>query len=136
MSKKKFIVLGATGVIGSTVVQYLTQEGHGVISINSKNYKDYVGESGDVLVNCNGNSYRYKAQEDPTWDFEESVVSVKNSLFDFQAEHYVYLSTIDVYSNISDPASNSEDAQIDTRQLDTYGFHKWLAERLVEKHSK
>lgn len=32
-----------------------------------------------------------------------------------------------------DPAQNHESCTIDTAKLDSYGFHKWLAERLVEK---
>ena len=30
---------------------------------------------------------------------------------------------------------NREDCTIDPRQIDAYGFHKWIAERIVEKYA-
>ena len=57
------------------------------------------------------------------------------SLFDFQADLYIYLSTMDVYDSKDNLAKNSEDSAIRHHELTAYGFHKWLSERLVEKYS-
>jgi nucleoside-diphosphate-sugar epimerase len=133
---KSFIVLGGTGLIGSAVVAWLAERGHRVTSVNSASYAAAVGTSADALINCNGNTYRYKANQDPTWDFDASVQSVARSLFDFQVQTYVYISTIDVYNALDDRQRNHEAAEIDPRRLDSYGFHKWLAERLVERYAR
>jgi nucleoside-diphosphate-sugar epimerase len=133
MTKASIIVIGGTGLIGSAVCARLSRDGHKVLSINSKNYSEHIGIHTDVLVNCNGNSYRYKAAKDPRWDFEASVLSVEKSLFDFKYSRYFYVSTIDVYNDISDLSRTQEDAPIRPEQLHPYGFHKWLAERLVER---
>ncbi len=136
MPKDTYIILGGTGLIGSAMCAYFKENGKDVVCIDSKNYGQHKGIKGNVLLNCNGNTYRYKANKDPQWDFQASVVSVKESLFDFQVDLYIYISTVDVYSDISNPANNREDAIINPVALDSYGFHKWLAERLVEKYAK
>ena len=51
--------------------------------INRENYNRYLGSRADILINANGNSKKYLAQEDPILEFEKSVLSVKKSLEDF-----------------------------------------------------
>jgi nucleoside-diphosphate-sugar epimerase len=133
VSKRSFIVIGGTGLIGSAVVSHLRELGADVLALDSKNYAEAVGQTADVLVNCNGNTYRFRANQDPMWDFQASVASVERSLLDFRVGLYIYISTIDVYDVLNDPARNREDAPIDLKELDTYGFHKWIAERIVDK---
>ena len=133
MPETPYIVLGGTGLIGSAVCAYLESQGKSVVSVNTRNYKDNIGKRAKVLINCNGNSFRYRANQNPCWDFEVSVTSVERSLFDFKTDHYIYISTVDVYNMKDDPAQNHENCTIDTVKLDSYGFHKWLAESLVQK---
>ena len=61
------------------------------------------------------------------------MLTVEKSLFDFKFGRYIYISTIDVYTEPSDPERNREDAPNDPQRLHAYGFHKWLAERMVER---
>jgi nucleoside-diphosphate-sugar epimerase len=133
MSAIKVIVLGGTGLIGAAVCERLSRDGAEVVAIHSRNRASHTGIRADVLVNCNGNSYRYKAADDPRWDFDASVLTVEESLFDFEVERYIHVSSVDVYNDISDPAHNDEAAIINPAHLHPYGFHKWLAERLVER---
>jgi nucleoside-diphosphate-sugar epimerase len=135
-SLQSIIVLGSTGLIGSYMCERLRSEGFKVTAIHSGNYSENLGIHADAMINCNGNSYRFKANENPAWDFNASVMSVEKSLFDFSADLYIYMSTVDVYQNLHDPDLNGESATCDPRAMDTYGFHKWLAERVVEKFSK
>ncbi len=88
MLEASYIVLGGTGLIGSAVRAHLERQGELVISVNSKNYTDCLGAWAKVLINCNGNTFRYRANQDPRWDFEASVVSVERSLFDFRFDLY------------------------------------------------
>ncbi|HSX38034.1 MAG TPA: NAD-dependent epimerase/dehydratase family protein [Chlamydiales bacterium] len=131
-----YIILGGTGLVGSAVVEYLRFLGADCLSLHSKNYDQYIGSSAKVVINCNGNSYRFKANQDPKWDFGASVDSVQRSLFDFKTDMYIYMSTIDVYNHRQNPELNHENIPIDYLKLDAYGFHKWVAERLVEKYAR
>ncbi len=115
--------------------QHLERAGDRVLSIHSRNYAGYVGARADVLVNCNGNSFRYRASQDPRWDFEASVLTVHRSLFDFGVSLYVYVSTVDVYNAVGDPNRNHEAAAIQPEALTPYAFHKWMAERTVERYA-
>jgi nucleoside-diphosphate-sugar epimerase len=135
MQNQSYIVLGGNGLIGSRIVRELTEKGSSVISITRENYNESLNVEADVLINCNGNSFRYKANHDPQWDFNTSVESVFNSIFDFRVGFYVYISTVDIYNHRSDPECNHENTTIEPIELDNYGFHKWLAERVVEKYS-
>ena len=95
--QKKIIILGAQGLLGRAVSRYFSNRGDSVVEIDRENYNDYIGSSADILINCNGSPYRFKANKNPSSDFEHNVTSVKNSLFDFSVKTYIYISTIDVY---------------------------------------
>jgi len=133
MIDTSFIILGATGLIGSAVREHLETLGARVIPVGSKDYPDRIGAQADVLINCNGNAVRYLARQNPTWDFEASVATVHRSLFDFKYGLYIYVSTVDVYNAPDDPSRNHEAVPIRQGELDVYAFHKWTAERLVER---
>ncbi len=135
MTSADYIILGGTGLVGSGIREYLEQSGKSVLSVHSKNYEESIGAKAKILINCNGNSFRYRANQDPVWDFSASVVSVEKSLFDFEFELYVYISTVDVYNIIADPSHNHEETPIDPSALMPYSFHKWLAERIVERYA-
>lgn len=134
--QKKIIVLGAQGLLGRAVSRYFSNRGDSVFEIDRENYNDYIGSSADILINCNGSPYRFKANKNPSSDFEHNVTSVKNSLFDFSVKTYIYISTIDVYQTRNKINETNEKSVIKTKLLDNYGFHKWLAEQLVLKYSK
>ncbi|HJO32746.1 MAG TPA: NAD-dependent epimerase/dehydratase family protein [Anaerolineales bacterium] len=131
-----FVILGGTGFVGSELCSCLKHNGASVLAIDSRNYIRHRGTSADVLVNCNGNAFRFKANQNPTWDFEASVITVEQSLSDFVVQLYVYISTVDVYNILMDPEQNHEAYPIRPEKLDYYGFNKWIAERLVEKYAK
>ena len=133
MPKVDYIVLGGTGLIGSAVCAHLQRQGASVSLIHSKNYADCVGREARVVVNCNGNAYRYRAHQDPQWDFEASVATVERSLFDIRADVYIYMSTVDVYDRLNDPLHNYEAVPVRPERLDVYGFHKWIAEWFVQR---
>ena len=107
-----------------------------VSAIDRDNYGEYRGKRFDVLVNANGNSRRFWANENPLADFEASTVSVMKSLSDFKFGKYIYISSPDVYANPGSPATTREDAPGDMRALSPYGFHKRLSEELVQHYAK
>jgi len=133
---KTAIVLGARGLVGSAVCARLEGSGFDLVRVHSRNYAEHAGYEADVLINCNGNAYRFRANQDPAWDYEASVVSVERSLEDFSVDPYVYVSTIDVYSEKGDPSRNHEDMIIDSALLDAYGQHKRQAEAAVQAQAR
>jgi nucleoside-diphosphate-sugar epimerase len=127
-------VLGGEGFVGSAFVRAAAKR-HQAAAITRRNYEQFRGKACDLLINANGNSKKYLADQNPTGEFDASVASVLRSLLDFPAKRYVYLSTIDVYPCVDDPRRNRETAAIDPAKLSRYGLHKYLAEQLVRKYA-
>src|SRR5579884_3877497 len=128
----KIGIIGANGFLGKTLAQRFTLLGQ-VYGITRQNYEHFKQESFDVLVNADGNSRRYCANQNPVEDFEASVKSVYRSLFYFNTERYVFISTSDVYP-LQGNENTREDIGVD-QVLSPYGFNKLLAERIVRNYS-
>ncbi len=127
------LVLGGKGFVGSAVVAEAEARGLSVLAIDKDNYQP--GLAARWLINANGNSKKFLAREQPAEEFDLSVRSVMRSLHDFRCERCCFLSTIDVYDNVRDPAASAEDAAIRRDKLSPYGLHKWMAEDLVRHYA-
>lgn len=127
---KKIAVIGGDGMLGRDLVAYLSKKFE-VTSISKTNYKKFVNKSFEIIINANGNSKRFWANENIIGDFEASTISVYKSLFDFNYNLYIYISSSDVYMNHEDNAVNSEDSIPSNIKLSPYGFHKFLSEKIV-----
>jgi nucleoside-diphosphate-sugar epimerase len=128
-------VIGAGGFVGSAFARLLEARSIPCRRISREDYSQSTGDSFDILINANGNSRKYIADQDPRLDFNLSVRSVVESLFDFKYRLYVLISTVDVYNTVSDPSANSENAPLHPETLSNYGFHKLMAERLVQRYA-
>lgn len=136
MSAPEIIVLGGNGFVGAAVVAEARQQSRDVASIGREAYPDSIGMACRVLINANGNSRKYLADKDPEFEFDASVRSVFRVLHDFRFDHYVQLSTVDVYIDKGNQTLNSEQAPINPLCLSRYGQHKWLAEQLVRFNAR
>lgn len=133
---KKAIILGGYGFLGTALSLEAEKLGWEAIRIGRADYEKHVGTACDLLINADGNSKKYLADQDANLDFDLSVRSVSLSLNDFRVKLYVYLSSIDVYSDKSNPTHNHEESIIAQEKINRYGFHKLLAEQLVRHHAK
>jgi nucleoside-diphosphate-sugar epimerase len=124
-------ILGGEGFVGSAYARLLRELDEPFVAVTRANYGSLRGSACSVLVNANGNSRKFVATRDPLRDFDASVRSVAASLEDFNAQHYVFLSSGDVYPDTCNPEATREDAPIDLSRVSRYGLHKYLAEQLV-----
>jgi nucleoside-diphosphate-sugar epimerase len=132
----KVCILGNKGFVGSAIERFLSEKGVAVEGINRDNYEQLKGTECDIFINAAGSSSKRLAFERSEEDFRKNVAETLSSLLDFRFAKYIYISTIDVYNNVSDPVANSEVAEIDPSRLSNYGLHKWLGEQLVKKYAK
>lgn len=130
---KTLAIIGSNGTLGSDLVKYLDPN-FKVTSITKENYQLHLGKTFDILINANGNSKRFWANQNPEDDFFASTVSVYESIFDFNCDSYVYISSPDVYVNHEDPKFTKENEKIEPNNLEPYGFHKYLSELIVKKY--
>jgi nucleoside-diphosphate-sugar epimerase len=129
-------ILGGRGFVGSAFARVCERAGRDFLVIDRKNYSEVIGKSCAVLINAAGNSRKYLPQHNPLQDFDESVRSVRASLIDFTYNHYVHLSSCDVYPDCTSPQTTSEEQQLDVSRQSPYGFHKYLAEQCVRHAAK
>lgn len=122
-------------MLGSDLVQYLKTEFF-VTSVTRKNYHLHSGKHFDIVINANGNSKRFWANQNPSEDFTKSTLSVYKSIFDFPCSLYIYISSSDVYENHTNPDITREGQKIDPENLQPYGFNKYLSELIVKKYAK
>lgn len=131
-----FYLIGANGFVGSAFSRYFQQEKVEFKPITRQNYDDFVSTRCDVLINADGSSKKYLAEQDPKLDFQLNVQSVIDSLVNFDCNLYVLVSSIDVYPNVSNPKNNHEAVTIIPEKLSNYGFSKYLAELCVKKYRR
>jgi len=133
----KIGILGYKGFVGSAIYKHFSASGqYEVIGIGRDNYNSFIGHHFDVFINANGNSKKLLAAKEPQLDFEMNVKTTLATLFDFKIDKYVYISSVDVYNDVSNPANNHEDAAIQPEKLSNYGFDKYLGELVVKKYAQ
>ncbi|NLB54202.1 MAG: SDR family oxidoreductase [Lentisphaerae bacterium] len=135
MKKKKCIVIGANGFIGSVITQEASAQGFEVLPVTRSNYSSLKNTHADLLINAAGNSKKYLDARDPVKGFKESVSDVMSFLHDFQFDFFVHLSSGAIYPHEGDLKQTTEAAQLDPLAMSNYGFHKWLSESLVSKYA-
>lgn len=117
-------------MLGSDLAAFLSESYH-IDAIDLDDYAGCAGNYYDILVNANGNSRRFWANQNPLEDFSASTLSVYKSLFDFKFNKYIYISSSDVYPDHTGPSTAREDVEIDSQKLSPYGLHKYLSEEII-----
>jgi len=122
-------ILGGIGFLGSEIYKVLCSK-FDVYVIDRKNYNNMRYIRFDIFINSNGNSIKYIANKSPAYNFDASVRTTHNTIFDFKFNKYIYISSSDVYSYIY----SDEQDSIDFNKLDNYGFSKYLSELIIGKY--
>lgn len=132
---KNLAIIGANGMLGSDLVRYFGRK-FDITPINKENYKTFISKKFDIVINANGNSRRFWANQNLLDDFFASTVSVYQSIFDFPSDLYIYISSPDVYENHEGVEHTKESNQIIPENLSPYGLHKYLSELIIKKHKE
>ncbi len=133
----KIGIIGCQGFVGSAFCSVFSQGNqHEVEGIGRSNLHLMKGARFDILINANGNSSKRLADADPKKDFEMNVDATVGFLEDIACEHYIHLSTVEVYSDKSQKEATREDAAIDPAKLSNYGSSKYSGELAAKKHAK
>jgi nucleoside-diphosphate-sugar epimerase len=131
-----FFIVGGNGLTGSAFVRYLEQLGEEYKIIQKENKEIFFGKSCDTLIYANGNALKYKANQDPYFDFMASVASVAEYVNKIHFKKIILLSSVDVYSNKDSEQYTEESSIKNEKELDMYGYHKLLAENYVMNKAK
>lgn len=130
-----FFVVGGNGLTGSAFVRYLKQMDEKYEIIQKENKEKFFGKSCDTLIYANGNALKYKANQDPYFDFIASVASVAEYVNKIYFKKIILLSSVDVYQHKDSEEHTIESNTKNIEPSDVYGYHKLLAENYVKKKS-
>jgi nucleoside-diphosphate-sugar epimerase len=129
-------VIGANGFVGSAFVRFLqTRPDIELIRVTRENFDSLPIVHSDVVIESACNSKKYLAEQNPLVEFDASVTHRLRSLQRFPAGLQLHLSSVDVYSDLSSPATTREEAPTDLARVSAYGLHKLLAEQLVRHYA-
>ena len=143
MVSKKIIILGATGLIGSNFVRFFKNQGHEVLALSRLEFSDSVKGldtfiAYDLIINCIGSSNVGFSYLNSSNDFESNV-GVLRKVLELLREHklnhikFINLSSAAVYGNPKRFHVMETDS---TQPLSPYGFHKSMAELLLQEYSQ
>jgi len=129
-------VIGAKGLVGSAFVRlFQSRRDIELVCVTRENFEALPVVHSDVVIEAACNSKKFLATENPVAEFEASVTHRLKSLQRFPADLQVHISSVDVYSDLTSPATTREDCAIDLARVSTYGLHKLLAEQLVRHYA-
>lgn len=130
-------IIGYRGFVGSAFFEvFSSDKKYEVLGIEKDNYNAALGTKFHLLINANGNSSKPLADKDPSLDFEMNASNTLRFLHDFPCEHYVHISTVEVYPERGSSHTNHEDCPINPSLLSNYGASKYLSEQIAKKFSK
>ena len=73
-------LIGGKGLVGSGFSRYFKKSKIKFKIVTRKNKKNFFGKRCDILIDCNGNGSKRKANKNPFFDFSASVKSVVENL--------------------------------------------------------
>ena len=127
-------LIGGTGLVGSGFLRYFKEKKIPFKLITSKNKKKFFNKKCNLLIDCNGNGSKRAGIKDPFFDFNASVLTVVENLIKIKYKKYIYISTSQVYENLSNKIFTKEDFLINFKKINNYGFNKYIAEMYVKKY--
>lgn len=110
----KIGIIGAKGFIGQVIYNHL-KGNHELSPIYQAGGTSHY----DIVIDCNGSSSKYKAEQDPVEDFKKSVDSVMYYTNHLHYDKYIYISSIDAEF----PSGSN------------YGFNREIAEQVVIRYT-
>jgi nucleoside-diphosphate-sugar epimerase len=131
----RIALIGWHGFVGGAFTHFFKAHGISFTGVDRLNYSRHAGLEWDIAILAAANSKKFVAEERPLVELEQSLELTSRILRDFPAKRHLLLSTVDVYNDLSSPATTRETTPINLEALGNYGFHKRLSELLVLRHS-
>jgi nucleoside-diphosphate-sugar epimerase len=121
MRQKHIALFGAKGFVGSEIHRMLVEKGDEVTAVHRDNFETILNDNKiyDYVINVAMPSARFKASQNPLWDFKETVEKTASIFYKTKFKKFVHVSSV------------SARCQLDT----VYGRHKRAAESIVTTQS-
>tara|TARA_Y100000034_G_scaffold134340_1_gene202500 strand:+ start:347 stop:1054 length:708 start_codon:yes stop_codon:yes gene_type:complete len=108
-------LFGSKGFVGSGILKSLKNSRHEVYEITRENFELNLGKKFNYIINASTPSARFKAKNNPMWDFKETVEKTAKIFYGMEFEKFIQISSV------------SARCQTDT----VYGRNKLAAESII-----
>jgi len=108
-------LFGSKGFVGSEILRSLKKSNYEVMEITRENFEENLGKEFDYVINSAMPAARFKAKNNPYWDFQETVEKTARIFYGVKFKKFIQISSV------------SARCQTDT----VYGRHKLAAESIV-----
>lgn len=115
--KKTVGLFGAKGFVGSEISKALQKQGHEVIEITRENFEENLRKSFDYVINAACPGARFKANQNPKRDFEETVKKTERIFNEVKFQKFIQISSVSARCEQDTP----------------YGKNRFTAESIVNK---
>jgi nucleoside-diphosphate-sugar epimerase len=128
-------VIGAGGFVGSAFIRQLRTRGYLAEEVRRETFGQHHRKKWDLVIDAASNSRKYLAEKEPWKDFELTAIHKAAVLECYPAHFHLHISSVDVYADLSGPATTKEDSAAG-QGASCYGFNKWLAEEMVKFYAE
>ena len=87
-------LFGSQGFVGSEISKSLKSQGYGVFEVTRENFEQALGKEFDYVINAAMPSARFKAKNNPLWDFEETVEKTARIFYGTKFIKFIQISSI------------------------------------------
>jgi len=108
-------VFGARGFVGSEISKSLKKRGYDILEVTRENFEQSLGKEFDYVVNAATPGARFKANNNPDWDFEETIAKTAKIFYGTKFKKFIQISTVSARCQNDVP----------------YGRHRLAAESIV-----
>jgi dTDP-4-dehydrorhamnose reductase len=109
-------LFGSKGFVGSEILKSLKKSKYEVFEVTRENFESNLGKKFDYVINTSAPSARFKAKNNPMWDFEETVKKTAKIFYETEFEKFIQISSV------------SARCQTNT----VYGRNKLAAESIID----
>lgn len=92
--RKKIGLFGAKGFVGSEISRSLKKLGHDVTDITRENFEENLGKTFDYVINAAMPGARYKAEQNPEWDFKETIEKTRKIFEGVKFQKFIQISSV------------------------------------------
>ncbi|SDY20546.1 hypothetical protein SAMN04515617_11163 [Collimonas sp. OK242] len=119
-------LIGFSGFVGSTLLKQAPFES----LYRSTNISNIEGQSFNTVVCAGAPAQKWIANREPEAD-RQKIDGLIAHLKTIQCKTFILISTVDVFKS---PIGTNEDTPVDESGLHSYGLHRRLLEKFVERH--
>jgi len=129
-------IVGAEGFLGSALFEHAMSLGHETVPIYRDTHVDKE-KAFDLVINANGNSKKYLAEQEPEVDFQANNMATFAILNRFVSSHtkFIHFSSGEVYGEILKTGCD-EDRSLKDVVKSAYGSSKYVSELIVREYKR